>query len=246
MKKFAIAAASVFMLAGVAACGESAADKAAEKQADAIEATGEARADQLESQAAPAPTAASAAAANGIAGLAFVNTIFATGAAVLTWIGIEAIIKGKASLLGAASGAVAGLVAVTPAAGFIGPMGSILIGVAGGAAGLFGVTALKRALGADDSFDVFGVHGVAGIVGAILTGVLADASFGGVGLAEGATIASQAVVQIKGVLITIVWSAIAAFISYKIAGLLSGGLRVTPEEEQQGLDLVSHGEKAYN
>ncbi|PQA39700.1 ammonia channel protein [Amnimonas aquatica] len=190
--------------------------------------------------------AGSAAAANGIAGLAFVNTIFATGAAVLTWIGIEAIIKGKASLLGAASGAVAGLVAVTPAAGFIGPMGSILIGVAGGAAGLFGVTALKRALGADDSFDVFGVHGVAGIVGAILTGVLADASFGGVGLAEGVTIASQAVVQIKGVLITIVWSAIAAFISYKIAGLLSGGLRVTPEEEQQGLDLVSHGEKAYN
>ncbi|PRD38357.1 UNVERIFIED_CONTAM: amtB [Trichonephila clavipes] len=190
--------------------------------------------------------AGSAAAANGIAGLAFVNTIFATGAAVLAWIGIEAIIKGKASLLGAASGAVAGLVAVTPAAGFIGPMGSILIGVAGGAAGLFGVTALKRALGADDSFDVFGVHGVAGIVGAILTGVLADASFGGVGLAEGVTIASQAVVQIKGVLITIVWSAIAAFISYKIAGLLSGGLRVTPEEEQQGLDLVSHGEKAYN
>lgn len=188
--------------------------------------------------------AGSAAAANGIAGLAFVNTIFATAAAVLTWVGLEALIKGKGSMLGAASGAVAGLVAITPAAGFVGPMGSIVLGVAGGAAALWGVGSLKKLLKADDSFDVFGVHGVAGIVGAILTGVFAASSLGGVGLAEGVSMGGQVLVQLKGVALTIVWSAVAALISFKVADLLVG-LRVTAEEEQVGLDLVSHGEKAY-
>jgi len=190
--------------------------------------------------------AGSAAAANGIAGLAFVNTIFATGAAVLSWIGVEALIRGKASMLGAASGAVAGLVAVTPAAGFVGPMGSIVLGLLAGVVCFWGVTGLKKLLNVDDSFDVFGVHGLGGILGAILTGVFADASLGGVGLAEGVTMAHQVAVQLKGVAITIVVSAVAAIIAYTVAGLLSGGLRVTAEEEQEGLDLVSHGERAYS
>jgi len=188
--------------------------------------------------------AGSALGANGTAGLAFVNTIFATGAAVLSWIGVEALARGKASMLGAASGAVAGLVAVTPAAGFIGPMGSIVLGLLGGAACFWGVTGLKRLLGADDAFDVFGVHGVGGILGAILTGVLAAPSLGGT---QGVdySIASQLVIQVKGVVITIVLSAVVAFIAYKIADILVG-LRVTEEEEREGLDLISHGEKAYD
>jgi Amt family ammonium transporter len=189
--------------------------------------------------------AGSAVAANGLAGLAFVNTIFATAAAVLTWSLLESLLKGKASMLGAASGAVAGLVAITPAAGFVGPMGSLVIGIVGGAVALWGVTGLKKLLKADDSFDVFGVHGVAGIAGAILTGVFVADGLGGTGLAEGVSMGAQIVIQLKGVILTIVWSAIAAFISYKVADVLVG-LRVTPEEEQEGLDLVSHGEKAYD
>lgn len=190
--------------------------------------------------------AGSAAAADGLAGLAFVNTIFATSAAVLSWIGVEALFRKKASMLGAASGAVAGLVAITPAAGFVGPMGAIVLGLLGGIAGFWGVTGLKKLLNVDDSFDVFGLHGVCGIIGAILTGVFVESSLGGTGLAEGMSMGHQIWVQTKSVLIAVVLSAVVAFIAFKIAGLLSGGLRVTEEEEQKGLDIVSHGESGYN
>ncbi len=188
--------------------------------------------------------AGSALGANGIAGLAFINTILATGAATLSWIGAEALLKGKASMLGAASGAVAGLVAVTPAAGFVGPMGSIVLGLLAGVICLWGVSGLKRMLGADDAFDVFGVHGVGGIFGAIMTGVLAAPSLGGTGAADYA-MAHQLMVQVKGVLITIVWSGIVAFIAYKLVDMVIG-LRVADEAEREGLDITSHGESAYH
>ncbi len=188
--------------------------------------------------------AGSAGAANGLAGLAFVNTVLATAAAVLAWIGAEALLKGKASMLGAASGAVAGLVAVTPAAGFVGPIGSIVLGLIAGAACLWGVTGLKKLLRADDSFDVFGVHGLGGIVGAILTGVFAAPGLGGTG-AEDFAIGAQVWIQVKSVLFTIVWSGVVAFVAYKIADL-TVGLRVTEEEEREGLDIASHGETAYS
>ncbi|TCP07540.1 ammonium transporter [Caldimonas thermodepolymerans] len=188
--------------------------------------------------------AGSALAANGTAALAFVNTIVATGAATLAWCVGEALTKGKASMLGAASGAVAGLVGVTPAAGFVGPMGAIVIGLAAGLICLWGVTGLKRMLGVDDSFDVFGVHGVGGIVGAILTGVFAAPGLGGTG-AEDYAIGAQLLIQLKGVLITIVWSAVVSVIAYKIVDLLVG-LRVSEEAEREGLDITSHGETAYS
>ena len=187
--------------------------------------------------------AGSAGAANGIAGLAFVNTIVATGAATLSWLAAEALHKGKASMLGAISGAVAGLVAITPAAGFVGPMGAIVMGLIVGPLCVWGVGGLKRMLGADDAFDVFGVHGVGGIVGAILTGVFCAASQGGVEPAN-YSMGHQVWVQIKSVLVTLVWSGVVAFVSYKIADLLVG-LRVSEEEERQGLDISSHGETAY-
>ncbi len=188
--------------------------------------------------------AGSAGAANGVAGLAFINTILATGAATLSWIGGEALSRGKASMLGAASGAVAGLVAVTPAAGFVGPMGSIVLGLVAGAVCLWGVNGLKRMLGADDAFDVFGVHGVGGIVGAILTGVFAAPALGGT---QGAdfSIAAQVYVQVKSVLVTVVWSAVVAFVAYKVVDLLIG-LRPSEENEREGLDITSHGETAYS
>jgi len=190
--------------------------------------------------------AGSAGAANGAAGLAFVNTVLATAAATLSWLAGEALHKGKASMLGAASGAVAGLVAVTPAAGFVGPMGSIVLGLIAGVVCLWGVGGLKKMLGADDAFDVFGVHGVGGILGAILTGVFASQSLGGTGGATPDTFAmgAQVWVQVKSVLVTVVWSAVVAFIAYKIADLLVG-LRVSEEAEREGLDITSHGETAY-
>jgi Amt family ammonium transporter len=188
--------------------------------------------------------AGSAAAANGDAGLAFVNTIVATAAATLAWIGGEAIFKGKPSSLGAASGAVAGLVAVTPAAGFIGPMGAIGLGVIAGFVCLWGVNGLKKLLGADDAFDVFGVHGVGGIIGAILTGVLASESLGGTKGGD-FDIVHQVIVQVKSVGVTIVWSGVVAFVAYKIADLFVG-LRVPEEQEREGLDITSHGETAYH
>ena len=177
------------------------------------------------------------------AALAFINTLLATAAAVLAWSLGEALIKGKPSMLGAASGAVAGLVAITPACGSVGPMGAIVIGTLSGFICIWGVNGLKHMLGADDALDVFGVHGVGGIVGAILTGVFAAPSLGGTG-AEDFSIASQVWIQAWSVLVTIVWSAVVAFVAYKVADLLVG-LRVPEDEERQGLDTTAHGETAY-
>ncbi len=181
---------------------------------------------------------------NGGATLAFINTLFATAAAVLAWAAGEAMSKGKASMLGAASGAVAGLVAITPACGSVGPMGAIVIGLLAGFLCLWGVTGLKHMLGADDSLDVFGVHGVGGILGAMLTGVFTAPSLGGTGSAE-FSISSQLLIQAEGVLITMVWSSVVAFIAYKIVDMVIG-LRVTEEDEREGLDIRSHGETAYS
>ena len=191
--------------------------------------------------------AGSAGAANAAAGLAFVNTVLATSAATLSWIAGEALHKGKASMLGAASGAVAGLVAVTPAAGFVGPMGSIAIGLIAGLVCLWGVGGLKKMLNVDDAFDVFGVHGVGGIVGAILTGVFAAQGLGGTGglTPDTFSMGAQLWIQVKSVLFTIVWSGVVSFVAYKIADLLVG-LRVSEEAERQGLDISYHGETAYN
>ena len=191
--------------------------------------------------------------ANGMAALAFMNTLVATAAATLAWIAAEALSKGKASMLGAASGAVAGLVAITPACGYVGPLGAIVIGTAAGFVCLWGVTGLKSILGADDSLDVFGVHGVGGILGALLTGVFASPSLGGVGIydyvANAASpdysIASQVWIQFQAVLTTIVWSGVVSLVAYKIVDLVLG-LRVSEEEEREGLDISSHGETAYN
>lgn len=185
--------------------------------------------------------------------LAFMNTFTATSAAVLAWCLGEALMRGKASMLGAASGAVAGLVAITPAAGNVGLMGAIVIGFVAGFACLWGVNGLKRLLGADDSLDVFGVHGVGGIVGALLTGVFNTQDLGGPGLVTDwvtATVGSNAIgtqvwIQLKGVLLTIVWSGVVSLVAYKIVDLVIG-LRVTEEEEREGLDISSHGETAYS
>ncbi|MEG2049724.1 MAG: ammonium transporter, partial [Comamonas sp.] len=187
--------------------------------------------------------AGSAGAANGIAGLAFINTILATGAAAVSWIVAEALHKGKASMLGAASGAVAGLVTITPAAGFVGPMGSIVMGLIAGPLCLWGVSGLKRILKADDTCDVFGVHGVGGILGAILTGVFCASSLGGVE-PEGFNMAHQVWVQVKSVLVTLVWSGVVAAIAFAICKV-TVGLRVSEEAEREGLDITSHGESAY-
>jgi Amt family ammonium transporter len=191
--------------------------------------------------------------ANGSAALAFMNTLVATAAATLSWIAGEALAKGKGSMLGAASGAVAGLVAITPACGFVGPMGAIVIGLLAGLVCLWGVNGLKRMLGADDSLDVFGVHGVGGILGALLTGVFASPSLGGVGIydyvankvAADYSIGGQVWIQFQAVLTTLVWSGVVSFIAYKIVDLVIG-LRVSEEEEREGLDISSHGETAYN
>ncbi|OGB27606.1 MAG: ammonia channel protein [Burkholderiales bacterium RIFCSPLOWO2_02_FULL_57_36] len=188
--------------------------------------------------------AGSAGAANGVAGLAFINTVFATAAATLSWIAGEAVSKGKGSMLGAASGAVAGLVAITPAAGFVGPMGSIVLGLVAGIVCLWGVNGLKRMLGADDAFDVFGVHGVGGIVGALLTAVFAAPALGGM-QADDYAMGHQLWVQLKSVLLTLAWSGVVAFVAFKLVDMIVG-LRVTEEEEREGLDISSHGESAYH
>jgi Amt family ammonium transporter len=192
--------------------------------------------------------------ANAYAALAMINTFVATAAATLAWIIIEAVKRGKASMLGAASGAIAGLVAVTPAAGFAGPMGAIVLGAAAGAGCYFAVTVLKNAIGYDDSLDVFGIHGIGGIIGAIGTGVLVNPALGGAGIVDYSTAdfaagyagtATQVLAQIKGVLVTIVWSGIGSLVIYKLVDLIVG-LRPTPDAELQGLDLTSHGEVAYH
>ena len=200
--------------------------------------------------------AGSALEANGFAALAFINTLVATAAAVLAWSLGEALMKGKASMLGAASGAVAGLVAITPAAGNVGIGGGLVMGLVAGMACLWGVHGLKKLLGADDSLDVFGVHGVGGIVGALLTGVFNSPTLGGPGFvadwvtATGVTaadysIVSQVWIQAKAVLLTVLWSGVVSLIAYKVVDLTIG-LRVSEEDEREGLDITSHGEAAYN
>ena len=189
--------------------------------------------------------AGSASAANEIAALAFVNTVVATAGAILSWVFGEWAVRGKPSLLGACSGAIAGLVGITPACGYVGVGGALLIGIVAGLAGLWGVTALKRVLRVDDPCDVFGVHGVCGIVGCIMTGIFAAQSLGGVGYAEGVTMMHQVLVQLESIAITVAWSGVVAFIGYKLADM-TVGLRVPEEQEREGLDVNSHGENAYN
>jgi len=180
-------------------------------------------------------------AADGTAGMAMAVTQIATAGAALTWMFLEWISHGKRSALGLVSGAVAGLVAITPASGFVGPMGALAIGVASGCGCYIAVVKAKRAFGYDDSLDAFGVHGVGGVIGALLTGVFVDAGLGGVGLGESMTIASQVGVQIVGIGATIVYCGVVSFIILKVLDSVIG-LRVTEEEEQEGLDLVLHDE----
>ncbi len=182
--------------------------------------------------------------ATGGAALALLNTIVAPAAAGLAWMTVEAMAKGKASLLGIASGAVAGLVAITPAAGLAGPMGSIVLGLVAGAACYYAVTAVKNALGYDDALDVFGIHGIGGIVGAIGTGIVAAPSLGGYGAGE-YSIGGQVWTQIIAVVVTLIWTGIGSVVLYKITDLIVG-LRVTQDQEREGLDLADHGERAYN
>lgn len=183
--------------------------------------------------------------ATGVALLAMVNTFGATAAAALSWILFEWMIKGKPSLLGLCSGVVAGLVAVTPPSGLAGPMGSIVLGLFTGAACFFFCTSVKNALGYDDSLDVFGVHCIGGIIGSLATAALASADYGGVGLADGVTVGSQFVIQATAVAVTIAWSGIVSAILYVLINLIVG-LRPTTDQEREGLDLVDHGERAYN
>ncbi len=196
--------------------------------------------------------AGSALEASGGAALAMVNTWVATAAAALSWMFAEWILKGKPSMLGAASGAVAGLVAITPAAGFVGVMGSIIIGLLAGVVCLWGVNGLKKILGADDSLDVFGIHGVGGILGAILTGVFVDPALGGTGVLDYVTnkvgdfdMTAQVISQLWGVGTVIVWSGVVSIVAFKLVDIVIG-LRVPEEEEREGLDLTSHGETAYH
>ena len=197
--------------------------------------------------------AGSALEAGDVAALAFINTLLATAAAAVAWMFGEWAFKRKPSLLGAVSGAVSGLVAITPGAGFVGPMGALVMGLLAGVVCLWGVTGLKRLLGADDSLDVFGVHGVGGILGALLTGVFASPALGGQGIwdyiankaSPDYSIAGQVWVQAQAVGITIVWSAVVAFIAFKLVDVAIG-LRVPADQEREGLDITSHGESAYH
>jgi Amt family ammonium transporter len=196
--------------------------------------------------------AGSALEASGGAALAMVNTWVATACAAMSWMLAEWALKGKPSMLGAASGAVAGLVAITPAAGFVGVVGAIAIGLLAGVVCLWGVNGLKRMLGADDSLDVFGVHGVGGILGAILTGVFADPSLGGTGVYDYVLnkvgdydMTAQVISQLWGVGTVIVWSGVVSLVAFKLVDMVIG-LRVPEEEEREGLDITSHGESAYH
>ena len=184
-------------------------------------------------------------AADGTAGLVLINTQIATAAAVLGWVFIEWLTRGKPSMLGGASGAVAGLVAITPACAFVGPMGAIVLGFIASIICFYAVTWLKNALGYDDSLDVFGVHGVGGIVGAIGTGIFMSPDFGGVGFAEGVTMSGQVYIQTIAVGVTILWSGIISYVLFKMIDATMG-LRVKPDAEREGLDTSSHGERAYH
>lgn len=192
--------------------------------------------------------------ANGYAALAMINTFVATAAAILSWSLVEVLTRGKASLLGAVSGAVAGLVVVTPAAGFVGPMGAIVMGLVVSPICYFFVSTVKNKFGYDDTADVFGIHGVGGIIGALLTGVFVNPALGGAGIVDYSTAdfaasyagtAVQLWAQAKGVIVTILWSGIISAILYKVVDLIVG-LRVTTEAEREGLDLSAHGEAAYH
>jgi Amt family ammonium transporter len=187
--------------------------------------------------------AGSALEASGVAALAFANTLVAAAAGVLGWCAAEALVRGRASMLGAASGLIAGLVAVTPACGTVGVGGALLVGAAGGVAGVWGVNALKRSLRADDALDVFGIHGVCGIVGALLTGVFSAPGLGGAG-AAGYAMGHQLWVQALGVAVTVAWSGAASLLAFLLARL-AFGLRVPHDAEREGLDISSHGESAY-
>lgn len=197
--------------------------------------------------------AGSALEAGDAATLAFVNTLLATAGATVSWTLGEWMAKGKPSMLGAASGAVAGLVAITPACGFVGPMGGLVIGLLAGIICLWGVNGLKRLLGADDSLDVFGVHGVGGIFGAIMTGVFAAPSLGGQGIfdyvankaSSDYNIAGQVWIQLQAVGTTVLWSVVVSVVAFKLVDIVIG-LRVPEEEEREGLDITSHGEQAYH
>jgi ammonium transporter, Amt family len=189
--------------------------------------------------------------ATGGAALAMINTFVATAAAALSWMFAEWMSKGKPSLLGILSGCIAGLVAVTPAAGFSGPMGALVLGLVAGVVCLIFCTTIKNALGYDDALDVFGVHGIGGIVGAIGTGILVNPALGGAGIVDYVAgkiadydFATQIVAQIKGVLMTIVWCGIGSLIIYKVVDVLVG-LREPVEKEREGLDISDHGERAY-
>jgi Amt family ammonium transporter len=197
--------------------------------------------------------AGSALEANGSAGLAFMNTYLATACAVLSWMFGEWLLKGKPSMLGAASGAVAGLVAITPAAGNVGIPGAFVIGLGVGLVCLWGVTGLKKMIKADDSLDVFGVHALGGIFGALMTGIFNAPSLGGPGSVQDWVkgtvgypgIWAQFVIQAKAVGLVFVWTAVVAFIGFTVVKLIMG-IRVTEEEEREGLDISSHGERAYD
>lgn len=189
--------------------------------------------------------AGSALSAGSGAALAMINTFTATAGAIVAWVVIEKLARGKASMLGAASGVIAGLVAVTPAAGFVGPVGAIVLGAIASAFAYYFVAVVKIKAGYDDSLDVFGIHGVAGIIGAIGTGIFASSSLGGVGYSEGVTMGSQVWTQILAVAITVVWCGVVSAILYKVVDAIVG-LRPSEEDEQQGLDLTSHGEVAYH
>jgi Amt family ammonium transporter len=181
--------------------------------------------------------------ANGGAGLALITTFVATAAAALGWLVVEWSGRGHPSMLGAVSGAVAGLVAVTPAAGFVGPMGAIVLGFVAGVVCYGFCTGVKHAFGYDDSLDVFGIHGIGGIIGSLGTGILVSPALGGVGV-DGYTMGGQLWVQFVAVLIAVVWCGVVSFVLYKLVDMLVG-LRVSPETEREGLDLAEHGERAY-
>jgi Amt family ammonium transporter len=189
--------------------------------------------------------AGSAVAADGTAGMAMLVTQISTATAAVAWMFVEWGKHGKPSALGIVTGAVAGLVAITPASGSVGPIGALVIGIVSGAICFWGTTTLKAQLGYDDSLDAFGVHGIGGVVGALLTGVFAAEAFGGVGLAEGITVGKQLWAQFLSVVITIVWSGLLSFIILKIVDAIVG-LRVEEDEERQGLDLSQHNERGYN
>jgi Amt family ammonium transporter len=184
-------------------------------------------------------------AADGTAGLVLINTQISTAAAVLGWVFIEWLTRGKPSMLGGASGAVAGLVAITPACAFVGPLGAIALGFIASIVCFYAVTGLKKALGYDDSLDVFGVHGVGGIVGAIGTGIFMSPDLGGGGFAEGITMSDQVYIQAIAVGVTVLWSGIVSYILFKVIDATMG-LRVKPDAEREGLDTSSHGETAYH